>query len=100
LSEQQFTLEDDGKMGSWSSELVNSLTLSIGHAYTGSKHPDNRTFEDMLMAIQVNPKLSSYNDVVLNKELHTTNRVFDEFPNTGEDWITKVYNSKAIEVKE
>jgi hypothetical protein len=100
LSTNQFTLDDDGKIGSWKSELVNSLTLSIGHAYTGSKHPENHSFEDMMLAIQSNPKLSSFNDVILSKELHTTNRQFDEFPSNGQDLLTKVYESKSIEVQE
>lgn len=98
LSDKQFTLDDDGKMGSWSSELANSLTLSIGHAYTGGKSPNNISFESMIAAINKHPNLSSYNDVILSSELNTTNRIFADYPKTGNDLLTKIYTSTAIEV--
>lgn len=99
LIDEHMFIPDTGKMGSWHGDVVNALVLSIHHSYVGTKHPDNRSFEDMMAAIKTKPNMGAFNNVTLIEEMHTSNRQFDSFPKTGEEWINNIYKSKPIEVK-
>jgi hypothetical protein len=82
----------DGKrtLGEFRSEPIDALVLSMNHKYTDDK------LKDMLTLIKKYPNASSYNDIILNPEMNTTNRIFNNYPTTGKEWINNKYESEAI----
>jgi len=96
LIDRQLDILDTSDMGTWHTKQAKSLVLSLGHSYVGDKRPGNKTYDDMMLSINKRPEANGYNNVILLPELNTTNRVFDDYPKNGKDWITKIYNSKAI----
>lgn len=98
LVDKEVNFGDRKELGAWRSERVNSIVISIGHSYTGTKHPDNHTYEDMKLAIEANPKANCFNDVLMVNNYGETNRLFTDYPATGGDLLTKIYRSRPIEV--
>jgi hypothetical protein len=83
----------DGKrtLGDFRSEPIDTLVLSINHKYSSDK------LKDMLKLIEKYPNNKAYNDIVLKQQMNTTNRIFNEYPATGKEWITNQYSSEPIE---
>lgn len=99
LTDKDTGLGNKRSLGNFRTEQVKALVLSLGHTYMGDKHPDNHTLEDMLLAIESKPEGLSYNRVILNKDLNTTNREWNNgYPESGNDWLTKTFVSSPIEV--
>ena len=93
IVDKQIKLGDNRRsLGDFRSEEVDALILSMSHKYIGEQ------MNGMLMAIKKYPKATSYNDIVLSPEMNITNRVFNEYPRNGNDWINNIYNSEAMKV--
>ena len=86
----------DGKrlLGDFRSEPMDVLVLSMNHKYTGDK------LRDMISLINKYPNATSYNDIVLSPQMNTTNRLYNDYPKTGKDWLNNIFSSEAIKSKE
>jgi len=82
----------DGKrtLGDFRSEPVDALILSMNHKYTNDKA------KELVELINKYPNDKAYNNIVLLQELNTANRLFNDYPVTGKDWINNKYSSEAI----
>jgi hypothetical protein len=82
----------DGKrtLGDFRSEPIDTLVLSINHKYSGDK------LKDMLRLIEKYPNNKAYNDVVLSPQMNTANIDFNEYPATGNEWVSRTYSSEPI----
>jgi hypothetical protein len=91
---------DNKQMGDWKvSEPVNLLAMSLGYLFVEDKKPNNITYKEMLDEILAHPNKQSYKGVLLNANMLSNNRSYKIFPKTGNDLLTNVYDSKAIETQ-
>jgi hypothetical protein len=97
VATKNIPLPDMNDIGEWRKERVNALILSIGHQYVSDKKDRlQNTYATMIAAIKEHPNRGMYNDVLLNRGLMNTNRVFKKFPSKGNDILENVYTSEPV----
>jgi hypothetical protein len=89
--------------GTWRYEGQQSaIVLSKGGIWRPGKRPHGVAYEDLLRAFQEHVDESYYEvggrSFDLKLDSYTTDRVFDTFPQTGNDVLTKTYSSSAIPI--
>lgn len=99
LTSKYVNLDNKRIMGNWRvSESVKALVMSMGYQFVDDKKPQNITYDQMMAEIQAHPNKQAYLGVLLNSNMLNNNRRFKSFPRTGQDLLSNIYESQAIEV--
>jgi hypothetical protein len=104
LSSKEIQCSNTKIFGTWRSDKVSALVLSIGHQYvTNYSNKDTmdanfNTYSKMIEEIKDHPNKNFINDVLLNKNMLITNRDFTTFPKKFGDIMNTTYKSSAIKV--
>ena len=106
LTTKDIELDTTKQIGGWKKEKVDALILSCGHQYITNHANENKkdtyqnTYDKMITEINNHPNKVIYNNVLLNKNMSQTNRLFRNFPKNGRELSEKIYTSEPICVGE